>query len=92
MTMNEPTQHETAHHQAKPWDSLIKMANEIASNIAPGQSQEQAVNAMADHLTRFWARSMKKQIIECLEMDDHGLQPTAVQAIQLLKESRIKSE
>ncbi len=56
-------------HDAKPWDALVKMANEIAANIAPGKNQQQTAEAMLNHLTRFWSRSMKAQIIDCLEMD-----------------------
>jgi len=71
-------------HKARPCDALIKMANEIASNIAPSQSQEKAAGMMADHLTHFWTRSMRTQIIDCLEMEDHQLNPTAIHAIKLL--------
>ena len=73
-------------HRAQPEDALIKMANEIANNIAPGQSQEQAVSMMTDHIVRFWAISMKLKIIECLETENNQLEPTATQAIRSLKE------
>ncbi|MDX2505308.1 MAG: formate dehydrogenase subunit delta [Gammaproteobacteria bacterium] len=73
-------------NKAQASDALIKMANEIASNIAPGQSQEHAANLMADHIVRFWAISMKLQIIKCLEEENKQLDPTATQAITLLKE------
>ncbi len=73
-------------HKAQPQDALIKMANEIASNIAPGRSQEQAAIMMTDHIVRFWAISMKLQIIDCLETENNQLEPTATQAIQSLKE------
>ena len=72
-------------NKAQASDALIKMANEIASNIAPGQSQEHAANLMADHIVRFWALSMKLQIIKCLEEENKQLDPTAIQAITLLK-------
>ncbi len=73
-------------HKGQPWDALIKMANEIAGNIAPGKTQEQTADAMVQHLLRFWSRSMKTQIIACLEMDDKSLSATATQAIELLKQ------
>ena len=66
--------------------ALIKMANEIASNIAPGRSQKQAASMMTDHIVHFWAISMKLQIIECLQEENNQLEPTATQAIQSLKE------
>jgi len=73
-------------HKAQPRDALIKMANEIASNIAPGRSQDEAATMMTDHIIRFWAVSMKLQIIECLNTDSDRLQPAATQAIESLKE------
>ena len=42
-----------------------------------------AASAMLEHLQRFWSRSMKAQIIDCLEMKDNLLNPVPVQAIQL---------
>ena len=73
-------------HKAQPRDALIKMANEIASTIAPGRSQDEAATMMTDHIIRFWAVSMKLQIIECLNTDSDRLQPAATQAIESLKE------
>jgi len=75
-------------HDAQPCDALVKMANEIAANIAPGKNQQQTADAMLNHLTRFWSRSMKSQIIDHLEVEDNQLEPTAVEAIKLLKQSR----
>ncbi len=66
-------------------DALIKMANQIACNIAPGKTQKEAANAMAEHLIRFWARSMKKQIIDCLDIKNNQLTPLSVEAIILMK-------
>jgi len=76
----------TEYHKAQPEDALIKMANEIASNIAPGRSQQEAATLMTNHMVRFWAKSMKLQIIECLGKENNQLQPTATQAIESLKE------
>ena len=73
-------------HKAQPRDALIKMANEIASNIAPGRSQDEAATMMTDHIIRFWAVSMKLQIIDCLSTDSDRLEPAATQAIESLKE------
>ncbi len=66
-------------------DALIKMANQIACNLAPGKTQKEAADAMAEHLVRFWARSMKKQIIDCLEIKNNQLTPISVEAIKLLQ-------
>ena len=69
-------------------DVLIKMANQIACNIAPGKTQKEAADAMAEHLVRFWARSMKKQIIDCLKIKNNQLTPVSVEAIKLLKKTQ----
>jgi formate dehydrogenase subunit delta len=74
--------------EIQPQNTLIKMANEIAYNIAPTQTQEQVAKAMVDHLTRFWARSMKNEIINCLDIENHQLSETAELAIRMLKTNR----
>jgi formate dehydrogenase subunit delta len=70
----------------QPWVVLVKMANQIANNVAPGQNQNEVAKATADHLMRFWARSMKKQIISCLDNNNNLLEPAAEDAVYLLEE------
>ncbi len=75
----------TDQHRAHPCDALVKMANEIASNIAPGLSHDEAVTAVADHLNRFWARSMKTQIYDCMNLENVHLQDAVIKALDVLK-------
>jgi len=42
-------------------DSLIRMANDIARNLA-AQGEDRAVAAMAQHITDFWDPRMKAAI------------------------------
>ncbi|ARN75970.1 formate dehydrogenase subunit delta [Oceanicoccus sagamiensis] len=65
-------------------DHLIKMINQIASNIAIGENDTVASEKVADHIRRFWAKSMKQQIISYVEQGGDQLQPAAIAAVRLL--------
>lgn len=59
---------------------LVKMINQIADNIGNGDD----VNAVANHVIRFWARPMKARIVEHFHGGGEGLNPVAKQAVQQL--------
>lgn len=61
--------------------SLIRMANDIAANFS---FQADAVEQVANHLLRFWAPSMRQQIIAHLDEGGEGLTETAQQAVRRL--------
>lgn len=63
-------------------DSLIHMANQIAANNT--HFGEAAAEYVATHIKKFWARSMKNQIIAYLQQDGSQLSPLAQQAIERL--------
>ncbi|MFT5483455.1 MAG: formate dehydrogenase subunit delta [Halieaceae bacterium] len=53
-------------------EHLIKMANQIARNQARlGEPEDTAVR-VADHLTRFWAKTMHEQLIAEAAADTTG--------------------
>ncbi len=60
---------------------LVKMANQIAENFS---FHEDAVGQMADHLQRFWAPSMRNDLMKFLEEGGEGLKPAAITAIRQL--------
>ncbi|HSH47891.1 MAG TPA: formate dehydrogenase subunit delta [Halomonas sp.] len=62
--------------------NLIRMANQIAENLRHGRSDDQAVEETSTHLEKFWARSMKTNIIASL--NDSDLDPLARQAVEQL--------
>ena len=63
-------------------DSLIHMANQIAANNTHrGDSAAEYVHM---HLKKFWARSMKRQIIAYIQQDGSELLPSARQAVERL--------
>ncbi|MGB0467339.1 MAG: formate dehydrogenase subunit delta [Pontibacterium sp.] len=63
---------------------LIHMANQIADNNRHHDSESEAVLIIANHLKRFWARSMKQQIVAYAQADGDQLNKTARAAIDLL--------
>ena len=67
---------------AKTINNLIKMANEIAANFS---FHEDTVERVADHLSRFWAPSMKNHLQEYLVQGGAGLAPEVVAALQQIK-------
>lgn len=67
-----------------PLQGLIRMANQIAANIAPGSDDAVAVDQVANHLRRFWARSMKARIVAYAEADGSELSEVARRAVAQL--------
>ena len=66
-------------------DHLIIMINQIADNIAVNDSSAKVTAKVADHVTRFWARSMKDLIIDYANNDGERLRPIAREAIAVLQ-------
>lgn len=63
---------------------LIKMANQISDNLRYGDSPDTVAMRVADHLTRFWAPSMKEKIIKYSESDGGELKEPVRLAIKQL--------
>ncbi|QIB67588.1 formate dehydrogenase subunit delta [Kineobactrum salinum] len=61
------------------------MANQIAANLQHGAGSEaDAADQVANHMRRFWARSMKIQLSEYLREDGGELSPLAREAVARL--------
>ena len=58
--------------------------NQIADNIAIGESDAVAADKLVAHIKRFWARSMIEKIVEYAQSDGKKLQPLTKKAITLL--------
>ncbi|MDW5376999.1 formate dehydrogenase subunit delta [Halomonas sp. HP20-15] len=65
---------------------LVKMVNQIAANQHGEEAQ--AAQRVATHLQKFWARSMKAQIIAYLDEGGAELTPLAREAVLRLKHER----
>lgn len=64
---------------------LIKMANEIALNLAVGTDEVQAASRTAEHLRRFWTREMQQQLLSYQDSGGGGLSAVAASAMQQLR-------
>ena len=64
-------------------DHLVVMANQIGDFFKSFPDQEQAKKDIAQHLTRFWASSMRKQIsLHVQEANGAGLDVIVRDAIK----------
>ncbi|MFC0336776.1 formate dehydrogenase subunit delta [Kushneria avicenniae] len=68
-----------------PITPLIKMVNQISANNRHHDSDEAAAEQIAGHLKKFWARDMKRQIIDYADQDGSELDPVSRQAVARLK-------
>ena len=62
-------------------ERLTQMANDIANNLSPGKTPDAAAAAIADHMRRFWAPSMR-ETLRCNKSD--ALHSNALLALDLL--------
>lgn len=63
-------------------EQLVKMANQIAANFS---FHEDGVARLADHLQRFWAPVMRKQLCDYAAANDGaGLDQAVLRALQQL--------
>ena len=67
----------------KEIDRLVKMANQIADNFS---FHDDVVERIADHLSRFWAPPMRRQLVEHASDGGDGLRPAVQQAVRRLRE------
>ncbi len=63
---------------------LVTMINQIAANIASTEGEARQVELTADHVKRFWAKSMRDKIIVCADDEIYDLGVVARKAIFLL--------
>jgi hypothetical protein len=70
---------------------LVKMANQIAANLAYGADDAAAAESVREHLRRFWSPPMRTAIIEFQARGGTGLAPIAALAVRKLAEEDIVS-
>jgi formate dehydrogenase subunit delta len=63
-------------------EHIRQMANQIAANFSFHADQ---VERICDHMTRFWAPSMRKLIRAYVQQGGEGLEPAVHEAVRLLK-------
>ena len=64
--------------------SLVRMANQIASNAAH-KPHDVAVERTAAHLREFWHPSMQRTLLGYLDAGGTGLDPIALDAVLALR-------
>ena len=70
-------------------DKLVYMANQIGKFFL-SQGPDQAVAGTLDHIKKFWEPRMREAIVAHLESGGRGLDPSVRQAIEQLKEAKLK--
>ncbi|WP_457809426.1 formate dehydrogenase subunit delta [Kushneria sp. EE4] len=68
-----------------PTTPLIRMINQISLNNRHHDSDEAAAKQIAGHLKKFWARDMKRQLIDYADTDGSELDPVSKLAVERLK-------
>ncbi len=77
----------TLSMQNKELEHLIKMVNDIASNLAYGEDAAASAGQVVAHLKRFWAPSMRELIIAYEQQSGEGLSALSRQSIQRLAQA-----
>ena len=54
-------------------NSIIKMCNQISENIGYQLTPTQAAEKVENHITLFWAKSMKTELIKYYQNDGEAL-------------------
>ena len=67
-------------------EQLILMVNQIVENNSYNISDAQTIEITKNHLKTFWARSMKKSIIDHVNSGGKELNELARKSVELLSE------
>jgi len=61
---------------------VVDMANQIALNLLHGKEQQQCVVEISHHINRFWAPSMRTQLAQAANSDNHQLEAMVILALE----------
>ncbi|ARD46041.1 formate dehydrogenase subunit delta [Colwellia sp. PAMC 21821] len=64
--------------------TLVSMLNQIADNNNYKKTDEETAKVVAEHVKKFWARSMKENILQYANSDGSALSPTIKLALALI--------
>lgn len=71
-------------------DQLVHMANQIGRFFESEPDQEEAANAVASHLKRFWDPRMRREILRYVEdQGGQGLKEIVSRAIKLNRDALV---
>ncbi len=63
---------------------LVRMANQIGDFFVPDKGESEAPAAIANHMQRFWERSMRTQLVAHWNAGGAGLSPAAFKAAEIV--------
>lgn len=66
---------------------LIKMINQIGANNLHYDNDDEAADMVAKHLKKFWAPSMRSQLLEYAAVDGDGLSGVSRLALRKLEDA-----
>lgn len=65
-----------------PVDNLIRMANSIGDFFESMPDRAEAINGIANHISKFWEPRMRRRILAYIEEGGTGLHPMVLEAIR----------
>ena len=68
---------------------LVTMANDIARYFASEPDREAAIEAVADHLRKFWTPRMREQLVDYRASGGGGIDELTRHALERLSADRI---
>ena len=62
-------------------EHLVKMANQIALNMAPWGDEEAVAEKIGEHIAKFWTPAMRRQLLDYHCAGGDGLAPVVTRAL-----------
>jgi len=62
-------------------DRLVKMANQIALNMAACGEEEVVAARTAEHIAKFWTPAMRRQLLDYYHAGGEGLAPVVARLL-----------
>jgi formate dehydrogenase subunit delta len=60
---------------ARQVEHLVRMANQIALNLAPWGDEEAVANKTREHIEKFWTIAMQEELMAYWRGDGEGVSP-----------------
>ena len=84
MTAHQPANIE---HQETHKEKLLRMAHQITA-FFESYPEEQGVVAIAEHINKFWHRTMRDEFVTTFSENDPALKPLLRKAMSKIKSAR----
>ncbi len=68
-------------------DNLVRMANDIGNFFRGAVAREEAIEAIAAHIGKFWTRKMQAKLVAQARLADCGLDELPLAAVRRLPQS-----